>query len=39
MQSRFAAVLTTNEWLEALKSGTLPVRDTIYGSNLRARQG
>jgi nicotinamidase-related amidase len=38
MQSRFAAVLTTSEWIEALKSGTLPARDTIYGSNLRARQ-
>lgn len=38
MQSRFAAVLTTSEWIEALKSGTPPVRDTIYDSNLRARQ-
>ena len=39
MQSRFAAVLTTIEWIAALKSGTLPARDTIYGSNLRATRG
>lgn len=39
MQSRFAAVLSTSDWIDALKSGTLPTRDTIYSSNLRARQG
>ena len=38
MQSRFAAVLTTDEWISALESGIPPVRDTIYGSSLRARQ-
>jgi nicotinamidase-related amidase len=38
MQSRFAAVLATTEWIAALESGAPPVRDNIYGSNLRARQ-
>ena len=38
MQSRFAAVMTTTEWIAALDSGTPPARDTIYGSSLRARQ-
>jgi nicotinamidase-related amidase len=38
MQSRFAAVVTTDEWIAALESGIPPVRDTIYGSSLRARQ-
>ena len=37
MQSRFAAVLTTDEWLAALRSGTQPERDTIFASNRRAR--
>ncbi|GFE62274.1 cysteine hydrolase family protein [Geobacter sp. AOG2] len=39
MQSRFAAVLSTDEWLEAVSTGAAPERDTIYGSNQRARQG
>lgn len=38
MQSRFAAVLTTSEWVAALESGASPVPDTIYASSLRARQ-
>lgn len=37
MQSRFAAVLDTDEWLAALASGAVPERDTIYRSNQRAR--
>jgi nicotinamidase-related amidase len=37
MQSRFAAVLTTEEWLAALAGGEPPVRDTIFASNQRAR--
>jgi len=37
-QSRFAAVLTTEEWIRAVKSGAAPERDSIYGSNRRARQ-
>jgi len=37
MQSRFAAVMSTDEWLEAVANGTVPERDTIYGSNQRAR--
>ena len=37
MQSRFAAVLTTAEWLAALDTGEPPVRDTIYASNQKAR--
>ncbi|TGQ51076.1 cysteine hydrolase [Mesorhizobium sp. M1C.F.Ca.ET.193.01.1.1] len=36
LQSRFAAVLKTAEWIECLKTGTLPERDTIYASNQRA---
>ena len=38
-QSRFAAVLTTDEWLQALKSGVAPERDSIFKSNQRARLG
>lgn len=33
MQSRFAAVLTADEWIENLATGALPKRDNIYGSN------
>jgi nicotinamidase-related amidase len=36
LQSRFAAVLKTAEWIDCLKTGALPERDTIYGSNQRA---
>lgn len=31
-QSRFAAVMTTEGWIEHLNAGTEPLRDTIYGS-------
>ena len=37
MQSRFAAVMNTDEWIAAIKTGTPPERDTIFGSNQRAR--
>ncbi|SAL16988.1 isochorismatase hydrolase [Caballeronia terrestris] len=37
MQSRFAAVLTTGEWISALETGAAPERDSIYASNQRAR--
>lgn len=36
LQSRFAAVLKTAEWIDCLKTGALPERDTIYASNQRA---
>jgi hypothetical protein len=39
MQSRFAAVLTTAEWIAALETGEAPVRDSIYASNQMARSG
>ena len=37
MQARFAAVLTTDEWLSVLATGAEPERDTIFASNQRAR--
>lgn len=37
LQSRFAAVLTTSEWIEAVNSGKPPERDNIFSSNQRAR--
>lgn len=36
-QSRFAAVLPTSAWIDVLATGSAPERDTIYGSNQRAR--
>jgi nicotinamidase-related amidase len=36
LQSRFAAVLKTAGWIDCLKTGALPERDTIYASNQRA---
>ncbi|MBZ9843142.1 cysteine hydrolase family protein [Mesorhizobium sp. CA5] len=38
LQSRFAAVLKTAEWIDCLKTAKLPERDTIYASNQRALQ-
>jgi nicotinamidase-related amidase len=35
-QSRFAAVVTTNQWIKHLEAGTAPERDTPYASNQRA---
>ena len=36
LQSRFAAVLGTAEWIDCLRTGALPERDTIQASNQRA---
>ena len=36
LQSRFAAVLNTDEWLGLIASGGEPERDSIYSSNQRA---
>lgn len=38
LQSRFAAVLKTADWIDCLKTGARPERDTIYASNQRALQ-
>lgn len=35
-QSRFAAVLSTDEWLECVATGRVPERDTIHASHQRA---
>ncbi|MGI4856779.1 MAG: cysteine hydrolase family protein [Janthinobacterium lividum] len=37
MQSRFAAVMSIREWAHSVKTGEMPVRDSIYKSNQRAR--
>jgi nicotinamidase-related amidase len=39
LQSRFAAVLGTGEWIAALASGAQPERGSIYASNRQARAG
>lgn len=39
LQSRFAAVLSTAAWCEAIATGKQPERDSIYASNQRALQG
>jgi nicotinamidase-related amidase len=36
-QSRFAAVLSTAGWIRILADGGVPSRDSIFGSNQRAR--
>ena len=38
MQSRFAAVTTTAEWIDCLNTGAVLPRDNIYGSNQSARR-
>jgi len=38
LHSRFAAVMSTEEWIAMLAAGTKPERDNIYHSNLRARR-
>ena len=35
-QSRYAAVLRTDEWIDHLARGTMPERDTIHASHQRA---
>ena len=37
LQSRFAAVMSTQEWETSVKTGAVPVRDNIYKSSQRAR--
>ncbi len=37
LQSRFAAVMSTQEWIDHVHAGTPPVRDNIYKSSQRAR--
>jgi nicotinamidase-related amidase len=37
MQTRFAAVMSTQEWIQILSSNAAAERDGIYQSNLRAR--
>nr|WKF57169.1 Streptothricin hydrolase [Paraburkholderia busanensis] len=37
LQSNFAAVASTDEWLAALKNGTALQKDNIYASNQKAR--
>jgi nicotinamidase-related amidase len=37
MQARFAAVMSTNEWIHMLDTNGVAERDGIYQSNLRAR--
>jgi nicotinamidase-related amidase len=36
LQSRFAAVTKTSDWIEGLKAGALPERDNIHASHRRA---
>jgi nicotinamidase-related amidase len=36
-QSRFAAVLNTDEWIDVVRMGKAPERDSIFTSNQRAR--
>jgi len=38
-QSRFAAVMTTAEWMATLDSGLAPERDSIFGSYRKALEG
>lgn len=37
LQSRFAAVMSTQEWVHCVTTGATPVRDNIFKSNQRAR--
>ena len=39
LQARFAAVLSTDEWIGHLENGTPPARDNIYGSHQAAISG
>ncbi|MXN74827.1 isochorismatase family protein [Burkholderia sp. 4701] len=36
-QSNFAAVMSTDAWIAGLAGGAMPVRDSVAGSNRRAR--
>jgi nicotinamidase-related amidase len=37
MQARFAAVMSTAQWIELLRTGDAPPRDNLYSSHQRAR--
>jgi nicotinamidase-related amidase len=37
LQSRFAAVMSTRDWMDSVTTGAIPVRDNIYKSNQRGR--
>jgi nicotinamidase-related amidase len=37
LQSRFAAVMSTDEWLQTIQRGALPERDGVYSSSQKAR--
>ena len=37
MQSRFAAVLSTQDWIAGLKTGAAPLRETIFQSAIAGR--
>jgi nicotinamidase-related amidase len=39
LQARFAAVITTEEWLQSIASGSEPERDTIFASHQHAIKG
>ncbi len=39
LQSRFAAVMSTDEWLHAIQHGTAPERSGVYASNRKALLG
>lgn len=38
LQSRFATVMTTAEWINALSGGEMPERGSIFAANQLARQ-
>jgi nicotinamidase-related amidase len=37
LQSRFAAVMSTAEWIKLIATAATPVRDSVFSSNQRAR--
>ena len=39
LQARFAAVLSTGQWIGHLAANTAPARDNIYGSHQAAIAG
>lgn len=38
LQARFAAVMSSEEWIESIRRNTTPERDSIFRSNQRARE-
>lgn len=39
LQSRFAAVMSTDEWIDAVNTDAMPLRESIYASYMQARRG